>query len=134
MAKITSIEGIGSAYAEKLATVGIGSLEMLLRRGATRRGREEISKFANVSETLVLKWVNRADLSRIRGVGPEYAELLEASEVDSVPELAQRNVAHLLEKMAKVNAAKKLVRRLPGEKQILRWVAEASSLDRVVTH
>ena len=107
------IEGIGPAYAEKLATVGIGTLVDLLEKGGSRSGRESIAETAGVSEKLVLNWVNRADLARVKGIGSEYADLLEAAGLDSVPDLAQRNAANLAEKMAEVNAAKSLVRQIP---------------------
>ena len=87
-----------------------------------------------MSEKLILKFVNHADLCRIKGVGGEYAELLEASGVDSVPELAQRNAENLAEKMSEVNAEKSLVRSLPSAETVSGWVGQAKDLPRVVTH
>lgn len=134
MANISDIEGIGPAYAEKLGGIGIGTVAKLLERGATKKGREEIAASADVSEKLVLEWVNRADLARVKGIGSEYADLLEAAGVDSVPELAQRNPANLAAKMEEVNRAKSLVRQVPVESEVERWVAQAKELDRIVTH
>ena len=82
----------------------------------------------------MLRFVNHADLCRVKGVGGEYAEILEAAGVDSVPELAQRNAANLAAKMEEVNAEKKLVRSVPSEKMVEGWVEQAKSLPRVVTH
>lgn len=134
MANIKDIEGIGDAFAEKLATVGITTSDHLLEQGASKAGRLKIAGDSDVSETLVLKWVNRADLARIHGIGSEYADLLEASGVDSVPELAQRNADNLHAKMEEVNGAKNLVRALPSLASVEKWVAEAKTLDRLVTH
>ena len=134
MANIRDIEGIGDVYAGKLEAAGIKTDDALLQAGATRKGREDIVQATGISDTLVLKWVNRADLARVKGIGSEYADLLEASGVDSVPELAQRNAANLHAKMAEVNDAKSLVRQVPSAAQVEKWVAEAKSLDRVVTH
>lgn len=134
MANIKDIEGIGAAFAEKLATVGITTSDHLLEQGASKAGRVKIAGESDVSETLVLKWVNRADLARIHGIGSEYADLLEASGVDSVPELAQRNADNLHAKMEEVNGAKNLVRALPSLASVEKWVAEAKTLDRLVTH
>ncbi|MBL8068391.1 MAG: DUF4332 domain-containing protein [Armatimonadetes bacterium] len=134
MANIKDIEGIGPAYGEKLEAAGIKTDTALLEQGATKKGREGIAESTGISEKMILEWVNRADLARIKGVGSEYADLLEASGVDSVPELAQRNAANLHAKMAEVNEAKKLVRAMPSESQVADWVEQAKGLDRIVTH
>ena len=134
MTDITAIEGIGPAYAEKLASAGVTSCEALLERGATKAGRQEIIDASGMSAALILKFVNHADLCRVKGVGGEYAELLEASGVDTVPELAQRNAENLAAKMADVNAEKQLVRALPSAGTVSGWVDQAKELPRVVTH
>lgn len=134
MTDITVIEGIGPAYAEKLASAGVTSCEGLLERGATKAGRQEIIDASGMSPALVLKFVNHADLCRVKGVGGEYAELLEASGVDTVPELAQRNAQNLAAKMADVNAEKQLVRALPSADTVSGWVDQAKELPRVITH
>lgn len=134
MANIKDIEGIGPAYGEKLEAAGIKTDSALLEQGATKKGREGIAESTGISEKMILEWVNRADLARIKGIGSEYADLLEASGVDSVPELAQRNAANLHAKMAEVNEAKKLVRAMPSESQVADWVEQAKGLDRIVTH
>ncbi len=134
MANIRDIEGIGDAYAEKFEAAGVKTVEALLEAGASKNGREELAEKTGISEKLVLEWVNRADLARIKGIGSEYADLLEASGVDSVPELAQRNAANLTAKMEEVNEAKSLVRRVPSEKEVEDWISQAKDLPKVVTH
>jgi uncharacterized membrane protein len=128
------IEGVGSAYSQKLKEIGITNVAELLDKGSTSQGRKQIADFTGISDKLVLRWVNMADLYRIKGIGQEYAELLEAAGVDTVPELAQRNPANLLEKMAAANEQKKMVRRLPTLSQVEGWVEQAKSLPRIVTH
>ena len=134
MTKISDIEGIGSTYAQKLSDIGISTTEALLKQGASKKGRKEIADKSNISEKLILKWVNRADLARIKGVGEEYADLLEVAGVDTVPELAQRNAENLYNKMVEVNAEKKLVRQVPAKPKVEDWVVQAKELDRVVTY
>ena len=134
MAALTTIEGIGPAYEEKLKAAGVGSCEALLEQGCDKKGRDAICEKSGLSDTLILKWVNHADLMRVKGVGGEYAELLECSGVDTVPELAQRNAANLTAKMAEVNEEKKLVRSLPSEKQVTDWVEQAKGLGRKISH
>jgi len=134
MAKLTDIEGIGPAYAEKLAAAGLTTTEGLLAKGATPKGRQEIAEKSGISGKLILEWVNHADLYRIKGVGSEYSDLLEEAGVDTIPELAQRVPANLFNKMLEVNADKKLVRRPPTEKQVADWVAQAKALPRIITY
>ncbi len=134
MTKLTEIEGIGAVYADTLREMGITTTEALLEKGSTPAGRKELASTTGLSNKLVLKWVNRADLFRITGIGEEYADLLEIAGVDTVPELAQRNPENLHQKMAEVNAEKELVRRLPGLKQVQDWVAQAKELPRKITY
>jgi predicted flap endonuclease-1-like 5' DNA nuclease len=128
------VEGIGEVYAEKLKEAGVDSPQALLERGATPKGRQELAEAGGISEHRILEWVNHVDLYRIKGVGSEYADLLEASGVDTVVELAQRNPANLFEKLNEVNAEKSLVRRLPTSEEVEDWVAQAKSLPRVISY
>jgi len=134
MTALAKIEGIGPKYAEELKKLGIATVEGLLKAGATAKGRKDLVEKSKISDKLILEWVNLADLFRIKGVGEEYSDLLEEAGVDTVVELAKRVPAHLMEKMAEVNAAKKLVRQLPTVKMVSSWVAQAKELKRVVEY
>ena len=134
MANLTNIEGIGAAYAAKLFEIGIVTTEGLLNKGATPEGRKEIEEKTGIDGERLLDWVNRADLFRIKGVAEEYSDLLEAAGVDTVPELAQRNPANLLNKLTEVNKDKQLVRRLPTQNEVSRWIDHARVLPRRVTY
>jgi predicted flap endonuclease-1-like 5' DNA nuclease len=134
MANIADIEGIGGTFAEKLSAAGVTSVEGLLAQGATPKGRADLASQTGISDKLVLKWVNHADLFRIKGVAGEYAELLEAAGVDTVAELAQRNGANLAKAMADVNEKKSLTRTVPSEAQVSKWIDEAKTLPRMVNY
>jgi predicted flap endonuclease-1-like 5' DNA nuclease len=134
MASLDAIEGIGAAYASKLQEAGIANTKQLYEQGATAKGREELAEKSGISGKLILRWVNHLDLERIKGVGWEYADLLEAAGVDTVPELAQRNPANLHAALEKTNTEKELVRRLPTLDQVTAWVAEAKTLPRVINY
>jgi predicted flap endonuclease-1-like 5' DNA nuclease len=134
MAQLQDVEGIGEKYSADLKMAGVRSIMALLEKGATLKGRKEIAEKSGVSEDLVLQWVNHADLYRIRGIGSEYSDLLEAAGVDTVPELAQRNADSLMEKLKVANTEKKRVRRLPVLAQVQDWIAQAKSLPRVINY
>ncbi len=136
MTGIAAIEGIGVRYTKKLSAEGITSCEKLLAAGATRKGRRQIAEACGIADTLVLEWVNRADLMRVRGVSTQYSDLLEAAGVDTVKELRRRNPASLTAKMMECNTAKRkrLVRQCPAESQVQRWIDHAKQLDPVVKY
>lgn len=132
--KIDRIEGIGPVLKGKFEEAGIKTVEGLLKRGATKKGRTEIAETTGIQEKKVLVFVNNADLFRIKGVASQYAELLKASGVDTVKELRNRNSDNLHAKMLEVNAEKKLVRQPPTAKLVADFVARAKELDPVVTY
>lgn len=132
--KIEEIEGIGPAMGEKLRNAGINNTDKLLEGTKTPKQRSELAESTGISPKLILRFANMADLFRITGVGQEYAELLEAAGVDTVPELAQRRPDNLTAKMEEVNTEKKLVRRTPSLKEVEKWVAEAKELPRALEY
>jgi PAS domain S-box-containing protein len=132
--QIEVIEGIGPAYAAKLAAAGVTTTAQLLHAAADRKGRQTLAEATGLSRDLILKWVNRADLMRVPGVGEEYSDLLEAAGVDTVKELRTRNPQNLHLAMTEVNADKKLVRRLPYLSEVQAWVKVAKELEPLITH
>lgn len=132
--KITEIEGIGPAFAEKLAGAGVTTVEGLLEKGASKAGRKKLAESAGIDESKLLTWVNMADLFRIKGVGSQFAELLKASGVDTVKELRNRNAENLHAKLTEVQAEKKITRAVPALSQVADYIEQAKALDPVVTH
>jgi len=131
---IQDIEGIGATYAEKLKGADVQTTDDLLKKGGTSKGRAELASATGLTEKQILEWVNRADLYRIKGIGSEFADLLEASGVDTVAELAQRSAENLAEKLKAVNAEKQKVRSVPSAEQVGEWIEQAKSLPRAVEY
>ena len=134
MAGIEEIEGIGAAQGTKLASAGVKTVEALLKAGGSAAGRKDLATKSGIDGGKILEWVNRADLMRIKGVGSEFSDLLEAAGVDTVKERAARKPENLFARMEEVNTAKKLVRRTPSASEVEKWVAEAKTLPQAVTH
>jgi len=133
--KIEDVEGIGPTFAQTLAAAGVATTDDLLDRGGTSAGRDKLSGETGISTRLLLEWVNHADLMRLDGVGPEYADLLEAAGVDSCAELVQRNAANLAMTFQELDAARpNTVRQVPSEETVAGWIAQAGRLAAVVSH
>ena len=133
--KVVDVEGIGPTYAGKLEAAGVATTDDLIERGATASGRAGLEAATGISGTLLLEWVNHADLMRLDGVGSEYADLLEAAGVDSCAELAQRNAANLALTFQELDAARpNWIRQVPSEATVTGWIDQAKKLDKVVSH
>ena len=133
--KIEDVEGIGLVYGEKLRKAGIKSVEEMIKIGCKPTGSKELAEATGLDASLILTWVNMADLFRIKGIGGEYAELLKKSGVDTVKELRNRNPENLLDKMTEVNSeGRPLVRALPSLSMVQSWVTLAKELEPMVTY
>ena len=124
---IKDIEGIGNKYSEKLTAAGIDEVEDLVP--LSKSEIKKLAKETGISEKLLDKWQEHADLIRIKGVGPEYAEALNEIGIDSVKELAQRNPENTLKKIEDMDKEKPdVIRKLPTVKQITAWIEEAKKI------
>ena len=132
--KIIDIEGIGDVYAAKLNEAGGRTTDDLLEKCATRTGRKKMAEATGISEKLILRWTNHADLFRINGVAGQFSELLEAAGVDTIKEFRHRVPANLHAKMEEVNAQKNLVNRIPSVKEIEKMVAQAKEMEPKVEY
>lgn len=132
--KIIDIEGIGPVYSEKLIAAGITTPGELLERCAAPAGRKALAEETGISYDLILTWTNHADLFRIKGIGPQFSDLLEAAGVDTVKELRNRNAENLAAKILEVNEEKHLVRRVPVLKEVVKMINQAKELPPVMTY
>lgn len=132
--KIIDIEGVGEVYAPKLIAAGINDTDALLEKCAKPAGRKALEEATGISGKLILKWTNHADLMRIKGVGPQFSELLEAAGVDTVKELKHRVAANLAAKLVEVNEEKNLCNRVPSEKEVQKMIDQAKELEPRMTY
>ena len=132
--KIIDIEGVGDVYAEKLIAAGINKVSELLEKCAAPKGRKELAEATGISEKLILTWTNHADLFRINGVGPQFAELLEAAGVDTVKEFRHRVAENLQPKLAEVNEQKNICNRVPAVSEVQKMIDQAKELEPKMTY
>jgi predicted flap endonuclease-1-like 5' DNA nuclease len=131
---ITDIAGISPDVAATLRSVGIRTTAKLLEAARTPRARQQLALKTGIDEKRILRWANMADRMRIKGVGEDYAELLQAAGVDTVKELKYRNPAKLAKAMAEANARRKLVRVLPSDRAVVRWIEHAKRLQLKISY
>jgi len=131
---IAELEKIAPGVAATLKSVGIRTTGRLLEAAKNPRGRKTLSAKTGIDEKCILRWANMADRMRIKGVGEDYAELLEAAGVDTVKELKFRNPSKLAKAMADANTKRKLVRLLPSERTVVRWIEHARKLTLKITY
>jgi hypothetical protein len=131
---IADLERITPGVAAKLKSIGIRTTGKLLEKAKDPKGRKLIADRTGIDEKCILRWANMADRMRIKGVGEDYAELLEAAGVDTVKELKYRNPRNLAQALAKANVERKLVRLLPSEKAVVRWIEHAKKLPLKISY
>ena len=132
--KIMDIEGVGEVYAEKLQAAGINKVSELLDKCAAPKGRKELAEATQISEKLILRWTNHADLFRLNGVGPQFAELLEAAGVDTVKEFRHRVAENLQPKLAALNEERHICGRVPAVVEVQKMIDQAKELEPRVSY
>ena len=125
---ISDLVGLGPSFAIKMKNAGIRTTEKLLETAKSVKGRQMLAEKTEIDQAQLLRVANLIDRMRIKGVGQEYAELLEAAGVVTVKELRYRNPARLAEAMVQANAKRKLVRVMPSEHTVERWIDYAKKL------
>lgn len=131
---ITHIERFEPDVASRLKSMGIRTTTRLLEAARNPKGRRSLAEQSGFDEKKILCWANMADRMRVKGVGEEYAELLHAAGVNTVKDLKYRNPSNLAKAMAAANAKRKLVRLLPSEKAVQRWIDHAKKLPLKITY
>lgn len=117
-----------------LKKAGIRTTERLLEAAKDAKGRRKLAERTGLPEKNILRWANLSDKLRIKGVGEDYANLLQAAGVDTVKELKYRNPAKLAKAMADANVKRKLVRVLPSDRAVVRWIDQARKLPLKISY
>jgi hypothetical protein len=131
---ITDLNGIDEDAIASLKSVGIRTTERLLEAAKSPKGRKDLAAKIDIGEKQLLCWANMADRMRVKGLGKDYAELMQLAGVDTVKELKYRNPEKLAKAMATANAKRKLVRLLPSDKAVTRWIEQAKKLPLKITY
>ncbi len=131
---IADLTAIEPEAAVSLKKTGIRTTTKLLERAKDAKGRRKLAEETGIPQKNILQWANLSDKMRIKGVGEDYAHLLQAAGVDTVRELRYRNPARLAQAMAEANVRRKLVRVLPSDRAVVRWIEHAKKLPQKITY
>jgi hypothetical protein len=131
---IGDVDCIQPEVVDRLRSVGIRTSDKLLDAAKSLRGRKTLAQKTGIDEKSLLRLANQIDRMRVKGVGRDYAKLLQIAGVDTVRELKYRNPKRLAEAMAEANAKRKLVRVLPSEGTVKRWIEYAKKLPLKISY
>jgi hypothetical protein len=131
---IGDIDCIQPEMVDRLRSVGIRTSDKLLDAAKSLRGRKLLAEKTGIDEKSLLRLANQIDRMRVKGVGRDYAKLLQIVGVDTVRELGYRNPKRLAEAMAEANVKRKLVRVLPSEGTVKRWIEHAKKLPLMISY
>jgi hypothetical protein len=131
---IADLQTLDQSAVSGLKGIGIRTTDKFLECAKSPRGRRQLAEQLGCDERRILRWANLVDRMRIKGIGEDYAGLLEAAGVDTVRELKYRNPQRLAQAMAEVNKNRKLVRLLPSDKVVERWVEAARTLPLKISY
>jgi hypothetical protein len=87
---------------------------------------------AGVAEGSLLRLARTIDLMRISGIGEAHAQLLGALEIGCVEDLGHQEAAMLIKAMRRKNVELTLVRSVPPESNLARWIVDAKTLPIVL--
>ena len=131
---LKKLNGLGTDAVERLKTAGIRTSGKLLDAAKSLKGRNDLARRTGIDAKRLLRYANIADKLRVKGLGQGYAELLCHVGVDTVKELKYRNPERLAEAMRKKNDKLKLVRLVPTEKAVGRWIEAARKLPQEISY
>jgi Domain of unknown function (DUF4332) len=131
---IGDIDCVQPEMVDRLRSVGIRTSDKLLDAAKSLRGRKSLAGKTGIDEKSLLRIANQIDRMRVKGVGRDYSKLLQIVGVDTVRELKYRNPKRLAEAMAEANVKRKLVRVLPSEGTVKRWIEYAKKLPLKISY
>ncbi len=131
---LKKLECLDAEVIARLRASGIRTSDRLLEAAKSPKGRKELSVKTGLDMQCLLRFANLADKMRVKGLGREYAELLCQVGVDTVRELKYRNPAKLANAMRAANDKRRLVRLVPTEKAVGRWVEAARKLPQKISY
>jgi predicted flap endonuclease-1-like 5' DNA nuclease len=131
---IGKVRGITATLAASMKKSGVKNSIHLLDQAKTPKARAALAAAHGVSDKEILELANRADLSRVKGIGEVFSNLLEEAGVDTVKELSHRKPENLHATLLAKRTEKGLAGRAPTLKEVTDWVSQAKELPKTLTY
>jgi hypothetical protein len=130
--KLATLESVEAEIIEKLDATGIRSSEDLLDRAATAELRGALAARTGIDSELLLRLARMSDRMRISGIAEPITQLFDALGIESAAALAQQDAAVLIKQMRRKNVDILVVRGMPPESTVARWIEDAKKLPPVL--
>lgn len=130
--KLAYLESFAPEDIAALERSGITTTDDVLQHAAGRDARGDLAARSAVSETTLLRLIRMADLMRISGINEAHTQLLDALAAGSVSELGRQDSALLIKAMRRKNVELTLVRSVPPESTVARWISDAKALPPII--
>jgi predicted flap endonuclease-1-like 5' DNA nuclease len=129
---ISKLRGMTDRVRARLKRYGITYTDQLLEAAGRTSRRWQLAAGSGIEAALLGRLACRADLTRIKGIGAIFADMLELLGVDRSVRLARQDPAELHRALVDLNAALRLARRAPTAEEVEHWIAQARSLPHQV--
>lgn len=125
---IDEIDGIGPSYAAKLAKAGVISTAAFVERTRTEASLERLAHQTEISGTLLHRWAEAADLTRVKGIGEEHMTLLNALRIASLADLAAAKPGELRDMAVALETKSGERFAIPSAETFRQWITAAAKL------
>jgi hypothetical protein len=115
-------------YRRELPKVGISTLDDLLFRTKEKKERDELALRLLVPKEILVQWVEKARLVRVKGLGIENLRLLERAGIGTISDLSKEDPEKLHEKIGELFPAISI----PKKAKLRIWIREAQEKVRTV--
>jgi predicted flap endonuclease-1-like 5' DNA nuclease len=129
---IRNVEGIGDEYQCKLEYIGIKTVSELLAKSQTEEERSDIAERSGIAAGYIDNWATMLDLTRVDGIGYQFAELLTYAGVKSVEDFRKRNPQNLYKTIHEINLKKNFSGTVPGPELLADLIEKSKEITNVI--
>jgi predicted flap endonuclease-1-like 5' DNA nuclease len=129
---LSKLRGVPLRLRRALKAHRITSCDRLLAAAAAAPARAALAAALMVDEATLRRLVQRADMSRVVGIGAVFGMMLEDLGVLDVGMLAAADAEALHERLRRLNTEERIARRAPTPEEVRDWIRQAAALPKLV--